>query len=152
MPTPIGYDAVLVVVLIELIFAFGIGISCIIFSFNMYREVSLNGDKMDALPVGELPSRQTFRNSNMSGNSNNTTTTNNNYNNNTPGRATSPNPVLRTNSISNIRDSEIMSNRTSDDNSYEELEDGIPVPARDTNGKFTYVDTLQHFLDYMRIW
>lgn len=142
MPTPIGYDAVLVVVLIELIFAFGIGISCIIFSFNMYREVSLSGDKMDTLPVGELPSRLTFRGSNTSGISNSTTVASSTVN-------AAP---IDNNSVSYLRDSDIMSNRTSN----EELEDGVSVPLRgrdgNANDKFTYIDTIQHFLDYMRIW
>lgn len=61
MPSPIGYDAVLAVVILELLFAFGIGISCIIFSFNLFWEVS-SGD-VQGLPVGDLPNRMSHRGS-----------------------------------------------------------------------------------------
>ena len=59
MPAPpIGYDAVLAVVIVELVFAFGIGISCIVFSFNLFRE--LNNCDVDVSPVGDLPNRQSL--------------------------------------------------------------------------------------------
>ena len=59
MPAPpIGYDAILAVVIVELVFAFGIGISCIVFSFNLFRE--LNNSDVDVSPVGDLPNRQSL--------------------------------------------------------------------------------------------
>ncbi len=38
--SPLKYDAIFVIVIIELVFAFSVGIVCIIFSFNLLRAVS----------------------------------------------------------------------------------------------------------------
>ncbi len=38
----LSYDAVLVIVIIELVFAFSIGIVCILFSYNLYRAIKLS--------------------------------------------------------------------------------------------------------------
>lgn len=59
MPSPIGYDAVLAVVVVELVVAFAIGISCILFSFNLFRELSNDELEVD-LRGGDLPSRTTL--------------------------------------------------------------------------------------------
>jgi len=59
MPTPLGYDAVLAVVVVELVVAFAIGISCILFSFNLFRELSNDELEVD-LRGGDLPSRTTL--------------------------------------------------------------------------------------------
>jgi hypothetical protein len=58
MPT-LGYDAVLAVVVVELVVAFAIGISCILFSFNLFRELSSDELEVD-LRGGDLPSRSTM--------------------------------------------------------------------------------------------
>ena len=50
---PIGYQAILALVCVELVFAFGVGLTCVIFSFNMLR--ALRGSDGDSLGVGELP-------------------------------------------------------------------------------------------------
>ena len=52
--SPISYNALLVLVAVELVFAFSVGIICVIFSFNLFRALS---DLETALPIGDLPSR-----------------------------------------------------------------------------------------------
>ena len=52
--SPLGYDAILVMVIIELFIAFAVGILCIIFSCNLYRAVK---DSETTLRYGDLPPR-----------------------------------------------------------------------------------------------
>jgi hypothetical protein len=44
----------MVIVVLELVFAFSVGIICVIFSFNLFRALS---DLDQNLPIGDLPSR-----------------------------------------------------------------------------------------------
>lgn len=50
-----AYDTVLAIVILELIFAFGVGIVCVIFSFSLVRSLGDAEDEMAALADGELP-------------------------------------------------------------------------------------------------
>ena len=61
MSAPIGYDAIVAMVVVELVFAFGIGISCILFSFNLFRELYKDDSMEDELLAGNLPVRASFR-------------------------------------------------------------------------------------------
>lgn len=54
--SPLGYDTLLVIVIVELFIAFSVGIICVIFSFNLFRALS---DFDSNLAIGDLPpSRQ----------------------------------------------------------------------------------------------
>ena len=53
--SPIGYDAIVVLVVIELIFAFGVGVTCIVFSLNMFRALNRSPEVYRSLPVGDFP-------------------------------------------------------------------------------------------------
>lgn len=53
---PIAYDAILALVIIEVVFAFSVGIICIVFSFNLLRALKdVPTEQMDRLSVGNLP-------------------------------------------------------------------------------------------------
>ena len=49
-----GYTTVLIIVIIELTFAFGVGVGCILFSFNLLRSVYSAGDNVEIGP-GAFP-------------------------------------------------------------------------------------------------
>ena len=53
--SPIGYDAVVVLVGIELFFAFTVGLSCILFSLNMFRALNRSPEVYRSLPIGDFP-------------------------------------------------------------------------------------------------
>lgn len=53
--SPIGYDAVVVLVAIELFFAFAVGITCILFSLNMFRALNRSPEVYRSLPIGDFP-------------------------------------------------------------------------------------------------
>lgn len=51
--SPFDYDVVLAIVIVELVFAFGVGLICIIFSYNLFRAIK----ESESLPHdGNLPS------------------------------------------------------------------------------------------------
>ncbi len=52
----IGYDAILAIVIAELIFAFSVGVVCIVFSFNLFRTLKHSHEDND-LSRGDIPSR-----------------------------------------------------------------------------------------------
>jgi hypothetical protein len=56
-----SYDTVLAIVIVELVFAFMVGIVCIIFSFNLFRTIQNSKDTMENLAVGDLPRIETGR-------------------------------------------------------------------------------------------
>jgi hypothetical protein len=49
----LGYDAVLIIVIAELVFAFGVGVGCVLFSFNLVKTVYKSEE--NALQVGQFP-------------------------------------------------------------------------------------------------
>ena len=55
--SPIGYEAVMILMSLELIFAFSVGITCIVFSVNMFRALTREGETStySSLPVGDFP-------------------------------------------------------------------------------------------------
>lgn len=53
--SPIGYEAVVVLVAIELFFAFAVGITCILFSLNMFRALNRSPEMYGLLPTGDFP-------------------------------------------------------------------------------------------------
>mmetsp|Transcript_29833 Transcript_29833/g.28528 ORF Transcript_29833/g.28528 Transcript_29833/m.28528 type:complete len:170 (+) Transcript_29833:94-603(+) len=56
--SPIGYEAVVVLVAIELFFAFAVGIACILFSLNMFRALNrspITPEMYGLLPAGDFP-------------------------------------------------------------------------------------------------
>lgn len=53
--SPIGYDAVVVLVGIELFFAFAVGVTCILFSLNMFRALNRSPEVYRSLPIGDFP-------------------------------------------------------------------------------------------------
>ena len=53
--SPVAYNTILVIVSIELIFAFMIGVVCILFSFNLLR--ALKDASPETLSAGDLPPR-----------------------------------------------------------------------------------------------
>ncbi len=63
----IGYDAILAIVIAELVFAFSVGVVCIIFSFNLFRTLKESSEVYNNLPIGDLPAR----NANMKNGANN---------------------------------------------------------------------------------
>lgn len=52
--SPIAYNAILAMVVIELVFAFSVGLTCVIFSFNLLRTLKAP-DAMENIPNGNLP-------------------------------------------------------------------------------------------------
>lgn len=61
--SPLTYDAVLALVIVELIFSFSVGISCIIFSCNLLRELRSRENEQETeaqFAVGDLPNRRSF--------------------------------------------------------------------------------------------
>lgn len=61
--SPIAYSAVLAIVIVELIFAFSVGIACIFFSFNLFRALKeTSNDQISSMPEGYLPPRPLARN------------------------------------------------------------------------------------------
>ena len=50
-----AYDTVLTIVVLELAFAFGVGLTCIVFSLNLVRSMQDAKDVLDYLPDGDLP-------------------------------------------------------------------------------------------------
>ncbi len=55
----IGYDAILAIVIAELVFAFSVGVVCIVFSFNLFRTLKDSQETYGNLPTGDLPPRLT---------------------------------------------------------------------------------------------
>jgi uncharacterized membrane protein YgcG len=51
----VAYDTVLAIVVLELMFAFGVGIVCVVFSLNLVRSMKDAREVLDYLPDGELP-------------------------------------------------------------------------------------------------
>lgn len=56
--SPFDYEAVLIIVIIELVFAFSVGFTCIIFSYNLFRALS----QSEALSHDVLPSSNVLSN------------------------------------------------------------------------------------------
>jgi hypothetical protein len=54
--SPVGYNTILIIVIIELIVAFSIGVVCILFSFNLLR--ALKDAAPETLSSGKLPPRR----------------------------------------------------------------------------------------------
>lgn len=50
-----GYNVILTIVIVEVIFAFMIGVVCILLSFNLFRALKDSPDTYTGLPVGEFP-------------------------------------------------------------------------------------------------
>jgi hypothetical protein len=50
-----GYDLILTIVIVEVVFSFLIGGVCIILSFNLFRALKDSPDGYTRLPVGEFP-------------------------------------------------------------------------------------------------
>ena len=48
-----SYNAIMLIVLLELLFAFGVGVVCVVFSFNMLR--ALYTDSSSDISAGHLP-------------------------------------------------------------------------------------------------
>jgi hypothetical protein len=53
--TSAGYDTILTIVIVEVIFAFVIGVVCILLSFNLFRALKDSPESYTGLPVGEFP-------------------------------------------------------------------------------------------------
>lgn len=54
--SPVAYDIILIIVILELIFAFSVGVACILFSFNLILTLKeSSSEMMDSLAVGDLP-------------------------------------------------------------------------------------------------
>lgn len=66
--SPIGYDAILAIVIIELLFAFSVGLACIIFSFNLLRALKESEEDYSRSKIGTLPSRVSGSSSNKKNN------------------------------------------------------------------------------------
>ena len=56
MPS-LGYDAVLAIVIAELVFAFSVGLICVIFSLNLFLSLKDSQDttSLEDLTAGDLP-------------------------------------------------------------------------------------------------
>lgn len=50
-----GYDLILTIVIVEVIFSFLIGVVCILLSFNLFRALKDSNDAYTILPSGEFP-------------------------------------------------------------------------------------------------
>lgn len=50
-----GYDLILTIVIVEVIFSFVIGVVCILLSFNLFRALKDSNDAYTVLPSGEFP-------------------------------------------------------------------------------------------------
>lgn len=50
-----GYDLILTIVIVEVIFSFVIGVVCILLSFNLFRALKDSNDTYTVLPSGEFP-------------------------------------------------------------------------------------------------
>lgn len=60
--SPIAYDIILVIVILELIFAFSVAVVCVLFSFNLILTLKDSSNEViSSLAVGDLPpSRRTL--------------------------------------------------------------------------------------------
>ena len=61
--SPLNYDAIFIVVIIELVFAFSVGITCIIFSFNLLRELSVTSSASHPTIAAQMPQSSKCRRS-----------------------------------------------------------------------------------------
>lgn len=59
--SPIGYEAILAVVIIELVFAFSVGLVCVVFSFNLFFALKDSPDT--EVQSGNLPANRPRNNS-----------------------------------------------------------------------------------------
>ncbi len=50
-----GYNLILTIVIVEVVFSFLIGFVCILLSFNLFRALKDSPDSYTGLPVGEFP-------------------------------------------------------------------------------------------------
>ena len=50
-----GYDMILTIVIVEVIFSFMIGVVCIVLSFNLFRAMKDSPESYTGLPAGEFP-------------------------------------------------------------------------------------------------
>lgn len=53
--SPLRYDAIFIMVVVELSFAFAVGIACILFSLNMFRALNRSPEVYRSLPIGDFP-------------------------------------------------------------------------------------------------
>ena len=53
--SPIRYDTIFILVVVELFFAFAVGIACILFSLNMFRALNRSPEVYRSLPIGDFP-------------------------------------------------------------------------------------------------
>mmetsp|Transcript_14321 Transcript_14321/g.21445 ORF Transcript_14321/g.21445 Transcript_14321/m.21445 type:complete len:157 (+) Transcript_14321:58-528(+) len=54
--TTLGYATVLIIVIVELTFAFGVGLGCILFSFNLVRSVyGADAEQTAGISAGQFP-------------------------------------------------------------------------------------------------
>ena len=53
--SPIRYETIFVLVVVELFFAFAVGIACILFSLNMFRALNRSPEVYRSLPIGDFP-------------------------------------------------------------------------------------------------
>lgn len=51
----LGYDAILTIVVIEVIFSFSVGLVCIVLSFNLFRALKDSPDIYTGSPIDEFP-------------------------------------------------------------------------------------------------
>lgn len=90
--SPIAYSAVLAIVIIELIFAFSVGIACIFFSFNLFRALKDSpNDLISSMPEGYLPPRAPNRNISSDSFYSSSSTTNPIHNSTIPPSLSNPN-------------------------------------------------------------
>jgi hypothetical protein len=60
--SPVAYNIILVIVIVELLFAFSVGIFCVVFSFNLIMTLKeSSSDVMNTLPIGDLPARNSLQ-------------------------------------------------------------------------------------------
>ena len=148
--SPLGYDTVLVLVIVELSFAFAVGLSCIIFSVNIIRALQESTSDYQ-LPTGDLPPSRRATSQNLKSNLG-------------VGQETTTCAVSSTVGAITAADY-----RTFDDDGEYEIElevdtNGIarppPVPAdaplnpvpMEVPQKGGILQVVQSFADYLRIW
>ena len=62
-----GYELILTIVIVEVIFSFVIGVVCIILSFNLFRALKDSPNVYTGMPVGEFPLSRGASNTNVNG-------------------------------------------------------------------------------------
>ena len=126
-----GYNVILTIVIVEVIFAFMIGVVCILLSFNLFRALKDSPDTYTGLPVGEFPLSR-----------------GSNYNFQNEYEAGSSEEVWRDSEPANQRDPRMGSFGSDAEMDFEGVAEGYDPRTANSN----LVGVLRTVVGYLRLW